>query len=132
MGLFFAPLLSMITFIKMLLLFYIRLSYLKNLCQPTKTFYEVNDKAVKSFCPLRQCMFAKASRTSSLLNIFLLVSFVFSFVPMGIIMGEMQPSNACGPFRTPWDSGSVYYTGVVWDLVNVGVISSSQQGYFCS
>ena len=46
MGLFFAPLLSMITFIKMLLLFYIRLSYLKNLCQPTKTFYEVNDKAV--------------------------------------------------------------------------------------
>ena len=77
-------------------------------------------------------MFAKASRTSSLLNIFLLVSFVFSFVPMGIIMGEMQPSNACGPFRTPWDSGSVYYTGVVWDLVNVGVISSSQQGYFCS
>ena len=61
------------------------------------------------------------------------MSFVFSFVPMGIIMGEMQPSNACGPFRTPWDSGSVYYTGVVWDLVNVGVIiSSSQQGYFCS
>ena len=49
---------------------------------------------------------------------------MFSFVPMGIIMGEMQPSNACGPFRTPWDSGSVYYTGVVWDLVNVGVISS--------
>ena len=49
MGLFFAPLLSMITFIKMLLLFYIRLSYLKNLCQPTKTFYEVNDKAVNHF-----------------------------------------------------------------------------------
>ena len=44
MGLFFAPLLSLITLIKLLLLFYIRLTYLKNLCQPTKTFYEVENE----------------------------------------------------------------------------------------
>ena len=42
MGLFFAPLLSLITLIKLLSLFYIRLSYLKNWCQPSKTFYEVH------------------------------------------------------------------------------------------
>ena len=41
MGLFFAPLLSLITLIKLLSLFYIRLSYLKNWCQPSKSFYEV-------------------------------------------------------------------------------------------
>ena len=44
MGLFFAPLLSLITLIKLLLLFYIRLTYLKVLCQPTKTFYEVKNE----------------------------------------------------------------------------------------
>ena len=42
MGLFFAPLLSLITLIKLLSLFYIRLSYLKNWCQPSKSFYEVH------------------------------------------------------------------------------------------
>ena len=45
MGLFFAPLLSLITLIKLLSLFYIRLSYLKNWCQPSKTFYEVHNNA---------------------------------------------------------------------------------------
>ena len=45
MGLFFAPLLSLITLIKLLSLFYIRLSYLKNWCQPSKTFYEVHKNA---------------------------------------------------------------------------------------
>ena len=98
MGLFFAPLLSMITLIKLFLIFYIRLTYLKRLCVPPKSFFE-------------------ASRTSSLLNIFLLVSFVFSVIPMAYIIGAMQPSNACGPFRSSSDVH--YYTGVVWNLVNV-------------
>ena len=98
MGLFFAPLLSLITFIKLLLIFYIRLSYLKRICKPAKQFYE-------------------ASRTSSLLNLFLLISFAFSFIPLGYILGEMQPSNACGPFRSTNDFN--YYTGVVWNLIEV-------------
>lgn len=102
MGLFFAPLLSMITLIKLFLIFYIRLTYLKRLCVPPKSFFE-------------------ASRTSSLLNIFLLVSFVFSVIPMAYIIGAMQPSNACGPFRSSSDVH--YYTGVVWNLVNVSSLS---------
>ena len=119
MGLFFAPLLSLITLIKLLSLFYIRLSYLKNWCQPSKTFYEVNKMLYKhSSCNF----FLQASRTSSLLNIFLLVSFVFSFIPIAYILGEMSPSNACGPFRDPSItnySENAYYTDVVWNLVEV-------------
>ena len=118
MGLFFAPLLSLITLIKLLSLFYIRLSYLKHWCQPSKTFYEVHIILEKHSSHI----FLQASRTSSLLNIFLLVSFVFSFIPIAYILGEMSPSNACGPFRDPNIlnySEQAYYTDVVWNLVDV-------------
>jgi len=96
MGLFFSPLISLITFIKLFLLFYIRMAYIKYFCVPSKTFYE-------------------ASKTTSLLNLFLLVSFGVSFIPMAYILGGMQPSNACGPFSTSSDED--YYTGVVWSLI---------------
>ena len=47
---------------------------------------------------------------------------MFSFIPIAYILGEMAPSNACGPFRGP-DIGPYsehdYYTSVVWNLVNV-------------
>ena len=98
MGLFFSPLISLITFIKLFLLFYIRMAYIKYFCVPSKTFYE-------------------ASKTTSLLNLFLLVSFGVSFIPMAYILGGMQPSNACGPFSTSSDED--YYTGVVWSLIEV-------------
>ena len=98
MGLFFSPLISLITFIKLFLLFYIRMAYIKHFCVPSKTFYE-------------------ASKTTSLLNLFLLVSFGVSFIPMAYILGGMQPSNACGPFSTSSDED--YYTGVVWSLIEV-------------
>ena len=98
MGLFFAPLMSLITLIKLFCIFYIRLSYIKRLCKPANSRYE-------------------ASRISSLLNTFLLVSFIFSLTPMAYIIGSMQPSNACGPFRSSNDVH--YYTGVVWTLINV-------------
>ena len=41
MGLFFAPLLSGITLIKLFIVFYLRIIYLKYLCRPSKTLYEV-------------------------------------------------------------------------------------------
>ena len=41
MGLFFAPLLSGITMIKLFIVFYLRIIYLKYLCRPSKTLYEV-------------------------------------------------------------------------------------------
>jgi len=95
MGLFFAPLLSIVTFIKLLFIFYLRIWYLKYLCTPSKSLYE-------------------ASRTSSLLKIFLLVSFVTAFIPLAIIIGGHVPSNACGPFRGKEPN---FYTGVVGDLI---------------
>ena len=42
MGLFFAPLLSGITLIKLFIVFYLRIIYLKYLCRPSKALYEVN------------------------------------------------------------------------------------------
>jgi len=95
MGLFFAPLLSIVTFIKLLFIFYLRIWYLKYLCTPSKSLYE-------------------ASRTSSLLKIFLLVSFVSAFIPLAYIIGLHVPSNACGPFRGKEPN---FYTGVVGDLI---------------
>merc|ERR1712107_101099 len=94
---FFAHLMSLITLIKLFCIFYIRLSYIKRLCKSANSRYE-------------------ASRISSLLNTFLLVSFIFSLTPMAYIIGSMQPSNACGPFRSSNDVH--YYTGVVWTLIN--------------
>jgi len=96
MGLFFAPLLSIVTFIKLFLMFYLRIWYLKYLCTPSKSLYE-------------------ASRTSSLLKIFLLVSFISAFIPLAVIIGGHIPSNACGPFRGKEPD---FYTGVVVDLIN--------------
>ena len=97
MGLFFAPLLSAITTLKLFCIFYLRLWYLKFLCKPSKSVY-------------------KASRTSSYLKLFLLISFICSFVPLAYIIGQHIPSNACGPFkgRTP-----DFYTGVVVSLIQV-------------
>jgi len=96
LGLFFAPLLSAITLLKLILIFYLRIIYLKYLCKPSNSRYE-------------------ASRTSSLLNYFLLFSFLVSVGFLAFIVGEMFPSNACGPFR---DTDARYYTGVVANMIN--------------
>ena len=58
----------------------------------------------------------QASRTSSLLKIFLLVSFTSAFIPLAFIIGGHVPSNACGPFRGKEPN---FYTGVVGDLIRV-------------
>ena len=56
----------------------------------------------------------KASRTSSYLKAFLLISFTCAFIPLAYIIGRHIPSNACGPFK-----GLVpdFYTGMVVSLI---------------
>ena len=41
MGLFFAPLISIITTLKLFGIFYLRIWYLRYLCTPSKSLYEV-------------------------------------------------------------------------------------------
>merc|ERR1719270_1344754 len=67
MGLFFAPLISAVTVLKLLVVFYLRIIYLKYLCKPSNSRY-------------------KASRTSSLLNYFLLFSFLGSILFLAYIV----------------------------------------------
>ena len=120
MGLFFAPLLSIVTFIKLLFIFYLRIWYLKYLCTPSKSLYEVS-----RYWIIFKILYSnhQASRTSSLLKIFLLVSFVSAFIPLAYIIGLHVPSNACGPFRGKEPN---FYTGVVGDLIRVKYEQSSQ------
>jgi len=90
MGLFFAPLLSLVTFIKFSAVFIIKIVYIKSLCTPEKSFYQ-------------------ASRISSIFKYFLLLGFVVSVIPLGLFITKVTPSNACGPFNSQPD----YYNVVI-------------------
>jgi hypothetical protein len=99
MGLFFSPLISLITFIKLFVLFYLRIAYLRFLCTPSSSLYE-------------------ASKMSSIMKMFLLISFACSLFPLAYIISQLSPSNACGPFRGLPDLGSTFYGGVVEFLIH--------------
>ena len=101
MGVFFSPLISLITFVKLFVIFYLRLGYLSFLCKPSSSLYE-------------------ASKISSIMKIFLLISFASSLFPLTYIISQMEPSEICGPFRgvgTTTVEVTTFYSGVVEDLI---------------
>merc|ERR1711990_649773 len=101
MGLFFSPLISLITFVKLFVIFYLRLGYLSFLCKPSSSLYE-------------------ASKISSIMKIFLLISFASSLFPLTYIISQMEPSEICGPFRgvgTTTVEVTTFYSGVVENLI---------------
>jgi len=81
MGLFFAPMLSLVTFLKFTLIFFVNIIYVKTVCKPDQT------------------SFFQASRISSIFKGFLLVGFIVSIVPIGLFIWNVEPSNSCGPFK---------------------------------
>ncbi|XP_023343513.1 transmembrane channel-like protein 7 isoform X2 [Eurytemora carolleeae] len=93
MGLFFAPLLSLVTFIKFVLILFIKIIYIKTVCTPQDSFYQ-------------------ASRISSIFKYFLLLGFWVSVIPLSLFIGYITPSNSCGPFKYHTEDG---YYGVVLD-----------------
>jgi len=110
MGLFFAPLLSLITFIKMFVIFYLRLAYLNFICKPSPSLYE-------------------ASKMSSIMKMFLLISFLCALCPLTYIIAMMEPSNACGPFRNiDRDHLALpsFYSGVVESMIQKWVTEEGQ------
>jgi hypothetical protein len=49
---------------------------------------------------------------------FLLFAFASSFIPVALLVANVTPSNACGPFKS-----QLGFYDVVTDLINVGVLS---------
>ena len=99
MGLFFSPLISLITLIKLFFIFYIRIGYLHIICKPSAALYE-------------------ASKMSSIMKNFLLVSLACSLFPLAYIISQMEPSYVCGPFRGSQFYHSTFYGGVVENMIS--------------
>lgn len=80
MGLFFSPLIPAMTVVKCFLLFYIKkLTVLQNYIPPIRPY--------------------RTSRSNSLFITVLLFSFTLSVFPVSFMVGNIQPSQSCGPFR---------------------------------
>eukprot|EP00095_Tigriopus_kingsejongensis_P004414 maker-scaffold654_size118352-snap-gene-0.10 protein:Tk04414 transcript:maker-scaffold654_size118352-snap-gene-0.10-mRNA-1 annotation:"hypothetical protein BRAFLDRAFT_199751" len=77
---FFAPLIVLVTIIKSFIIFWLRIIYVLYICKPSSVPYS-------------------AARASSLFKGFLLFAFALVTIAIGITIGNVQPSLACGPFR---------------------------------
>lgn len=88
LGAFYSPLLPAICSVISFLLFYIKKFACLVNSQPSSTVY-------------------RASRSNSMFMVVMLVSFIFSALPIVYSVGELRPSFSCGPFRDKivvWES----------------------------
>ncbi|XP_050394549.1 transmembrane channel-like protein 7 isoform X3 [Patella vulgata] len=98
LGMFFCPLIPLITMLKCFIVFYVKkLSLIKN-CVPTKRPY-------------------KASRSNSFFMTVLLISFILAAVPLGYMLGNIPPSQSCGPFRVYSKRSDYYMFDVIRDEI---------------
>lgn len=81
LGLFFSPIIPFMTFLKCFIFFYVKKYTVLYVCQPEER-------------PFR------TSRSNSLFMTVLLVAFIFAAVPIGYMIGNLPPSQSCGPFRS--------------------------------
>ncbi|XP_005112282.2 transmembrane channel-like protein 7 [Aplysia californica] len=79
-GMFFTPLLPAITFVKVFFFFFLKKFELLFVCETPKNAY-------------------RASRSYSFFQTILLVSFIMIAGLLGYMIGNIQPSKSCGPFR---------------------------------
>ncbi|XP_076264422.1 transmembrane channel-like protein 7 isoform X2 [Rhynchophorus ferrugineus] len=79
-GIFFAPLISVIATIIFFLLFYIKKFACLVNCKPTGVVY-------------------RPSRSNSMFMLVLLISYVVALAPVAFTLAELEPSESCGPFR---------------------------------
>ncbi|XP_076459356.1 transmembrane channel-like protein 7 isoform X2 [Babylonia areolata] len=80
LGTFFAPLLPAMTLLKVFFIFYIKkLTLMKNFAPPQNVY--------------------KVSRSNSFFNLILLISFIIVAVIVGYMLGNINPSKSCGPYR---------------------------------
>ncbi|KAL8601470.1 hypothetical protein ACOMHN_000412 [Nucella lapillus] len=80
LGTFFAPLLPAMTLLKVFFIFYIKkLTLMRNFAPPQNVY--------------------KVSRSNSFFNLILLISFVIISIIIGYMLGNINPSKSCGPYR---------------------------------
>ncbi|KAL8593138.1 hypothetical protein ACOMHN_009793 [Nucella lapillus] len=80
LGTYFAPMLPMMTFIKIFIVFYIKkLTLMKNFAPPQHVY--------------------KVSKSNSFFNIILLISFILVAAIIGYLISSVNPSKSCGPYR---------------------------------
>lgn len=79
-GAFYAPLLPLMSVLICFVMFYIKKFTCLVNSVPSPTVY-------------------RASRSNSLFMLVLLVSYIFSIIPVAFSIGEIFPSKSCGPFR---------------------------------
>lgn len=89
LGAFYSPILPVICSVICFLLFYIKKFACLVNSQPSSTVY-------------------RASRSNSMFMVVLLVSFVFSILPVAYSIAEITPSRSCGPFRGLYNVWSVF------------------------
>ncbi|KAK3091066.1 hypothetical protein FSP39_016869 [Pinctada imbricata] len=99
LGLFFSPLIPFMTFIKCLLFFWV------------KRFAAIT-VSVPQDRPF------KTSRSNSLFMVVLLLAFILAAVPIGYMVGNIQPSQSCGPFRVYNSTTDAVMFDVITNTVN--------------
>ncbi|XP_078319443.1 transmembrane channel-like protein 7 [Crassostrea virginica] len=100
-GLLFCPLIPAITFLHNIIVFFVKKVDLFKNCRPESRPY-------------------KTSKSTSLFMKVLLLSFILAVVPVGYVIGKIQPSQSCGPFRMYSNHSFRMYHGLVnyvysWD-----------------
>lgn len=80
LAMFYAPLITVVTVIKMMFLFFLRWLYVKFVCKPTLGKQSV-------------------VQPSSLFKVFLLLAFFLCAIALSVTINSIQPSLSCGPFR---------------------------------
>jgi len=104
MALFFSPLITLINFVKLFFIFFIRIFYVQYICKPTSHFFQ-------------------ASKASSIFKFCLLFSVVVTIFILGCFICVVPPSISCGAFKGLWaepylDKEEPNYFDVVTDLIH--------------
>lgn len=98
LGMFYCPVLPIITAFKCVIVFYVKYVSLLYSCPPSRVY-------------------GASSSTSLFMNV-LLFSFISCVLPLGYHVTSMQPSVSCGPFRG---------FGTVWSAISNEVIKTNSR-----
>lgn len=110
LGMMFSPFIPFMTFLKILIFFYFKIWLLK-------------------YCEAQERPY-RTSRSNSLFMLVLLIAFLFAAAPIGYMVGNLRPSQSCGPFRYYSENDvnvvmfdTVTYTVANWPSVLRSIIS---------
>ncbi|XP_062594473.1 transmembrane channel-like protein 7 [Saccostrea cucullata] len=93
-GLLFCPLIPAFTLLHNIIVFFVKKFDLFKNCRPESRPY-------------------KTSKSTSLFMKVLLLSFMCAVIPVGYVIGKIQPSQSCGPFRMYGDDSYKMYHSLV-------------------